>query len=204
MKRNIIAALTLTTVVLAACNSGAQKSESAAATGDSMQHEMPAGEDLAGIKPQFTDVDAKVTATLAQVIGHYIHVKNGLVAGNASEAATGAKAMDEALAKVDKSAMTPGQQKLYAANEDGLKEHAGHIGKNEGNIDRQREHFVQMSEDVYELVKGFGGGQALYHDHCPMYNGDKGAMWLSETKEIRNPYFGDKMLKCGVVKEVIK
>jgi len=37
-----------------------------------------------------------------------------------------------------------------------------------------------------------------------MYNGDKGAMWLSETTEIRNPYFGGKMLECGVVKKVIK
>ena len=40
---------------------------------------------------------------------------------------------------------------------------------------------------------------ALYHDHCPMAQDNKGAMWLSETKEIRNPYFGDKMMTCGSV-----
>ena len=26
---------------------------------------------------------------------------------------------------------------------------------------------------------------------------NKGAYWLSEEKEIRNPYFGSKMLTCG-------
>jgi hypothetical protein len=32
---------------------------------------------------------------------------------------------------------------------------------------------------------------------------DKGAYWLSEMKEIRNPYFGDRMLKCGETREMM-
>jgi len=36
-----------------------------------------------------------------------------------------------------------------------------------------------------------------------MYNDDKGAMWLSETDEIKNPFYGSKMLKCGKVQEKI-
>jgi hypothetical protein len=36
-----------------------------------------------------------------------------------------------------------------------------------------------------------------------MYNDKKGAIWLSETKEIKNPYYGKKMLTCGNVKEEI-
>jgi len=61
-----------------------------------------------------------------------------------------------------------------------------------------------MSEDVYALVKAFGGGQSLYHDYCPMYNDGKGALWLSETKAINNPYFGKEMPHCGNVEEMIK
>jgi hypothetical protein len=61
-----------------------------------------------------------------------------------------------------------------------------------------------MSEDVYDVAKAFGGGQALYHDHCPMANDNKGAMWLSEMKEVKNPYFGGKMNECVTVPEVIK
>ena len=33
---------------------------------------------------------------------------------------------------------------------------------------------------------------------------DQGAYWLSEFKEIKNPYFGDAMLKCGEVKGIIE
>ena len=57
---------------------------------------------------------------------------------------------------------------------------------------------------MYDMVKAFGGGQLLYQDFCPMYNNQKGAAWLSETKEIKNPYLGKKMPTCGSVKEEIK
>ncbi|NJN26228.1 MAG: DUF3347 domain-containing protein [Cyclobacteriaceae bacterium] len=32
---------------------------------------------------------------------------------------------------------------------------------------------------------------------------DEGAFWLSKEEEIYNPYFGDKMLKCGRMEEKI-
>jgi hypothetical protein len=30
-----------------------------------------------------------------------------------------------------------------------------------------------------------------------------GGYWLSNSKEIRNPFFGDKMLKCGRIEKEI-
>ncbi|MBS0030064.1 DUF3347 domain-containing protein [Chitinophaga sp. 22321] len=156
------------------------------------------------VKPQFTNVDAKVAASLKAVVAQYLQIKNGLAEDNSAGAANGGKAMAAAMEKADKTAMTPEQQQLYKENEDDLKEHAEHIGKNEGNIEHQREHFAQMSEDVYALVKAFGGGQTLYHDYCPMYNDNKGARWISETEVVKNPYFGSKMATCGSVKEVMQ
>ena len=45
---------------------------------------------------------------------------------------------------------------------------------------------------------------AIYKQYCPMAFNGKGAYWLSNSNEVRNPYFGDQMLKCGVVEEEIK
>jgi len=36
-----------------------------------------------------------------------------------------------------------------------------------------------------------------------MANNNKGAKWLSVEAEIRNPYYGDAMLSCGSVVEVL-
>ena len=37
-----------------------------------------------------------------------------------------------------------------------------------------------------------------------MSNDGKGAFWLSETKEIKNPYMGKAMLSSGSIQEEIK
>jgi hypothetical protein len=156
------------------------------------------------ITPTFTNMDTKLSADIKAIVDHYLHIKNALVNNSGSDAASGGKEMANALGKVDKSLFSAEQKKVYDDIEDDLKEHAEHIGENAKDIDHQREHFTMMSEDVYDLVKAFGGGQTLYHNHCPMANDNKGAMWLSETKEIKNPYFGGKMNECVKVQEVIK
>jgi hypothetical protein len=36
-----------------------------------------------------------------------------------------------------------------------------------------------------------------------MANEGKGAIWISETADIKNPYMGNKMSTCGQIKEEI-
>lgn len=158
--------------------------------------------DIKTVAITYTDVNPKIAGSLKEVVDHYLHIKNALVNDNSKEAASGGEAMVAAMNKIDKSLFTAEQKKAYDDNEEDLREHAEHIGKSK--IDHQREHFAMMSEDVYALAKAFGGGKTLYHDHCPMYNDNKGAMWLSETVEIKNPYMGSKMPKCGKVQEKIQ
>jgi hypothetical protein len=72
------------------------------------------------------------------------------------------------------------------------------------DIVEQRKHFVTVTKTIEILVAGTIESGALYKQYCPMAFGNTGAYWLSDSKEIRNPYFGDKMLKCGRVDEEIK
>lgn len=208
MKTKFINGLTILFFVFAACNNNEKKNEH---QGPEMNKDptqlatTPDDKQIKEVAVTYTNVDVKAAVSIKEIIGHYLHVKNALASDNASEAASGAKAIGKAMSGLDKSLLSADQKKLYDGIEEDLKEHAEHIGKNGDNIKHQREHFLMMSNDVYDLVKAFGGGQILYHDHCPMYNEDKGgAMWLSETKEVKNPYFGSEMPKCGSVEEIIK
>jgi hypothetical protein len=106
--------------------------------------------------------------------------------------------------QVDENALNADQKKVYADVKDDIKEHAEHISTNGNKIAHQREHFDMLSKDMYDLVKVVKPSQTLYHDRCPMYNDGKGATWLSEVKEIKNPYLGKKMPDCGTVQEEIK
>ena len=72
------------------------------------------------------------------------------------------------------------------------------------DVEEQRSTFKTLSEKVYLLASGQKiEFSTLYKQYCPMAFNDQGAYWLSESKEIFNPYFGDKMLKCGRVEETL-
>ncbi|MEH6307186.1 DUF3347 domain-containing protein [Olivibacter sp. CPCC 100613] len=207
MKKLIFSLMIMTFIIFTACNSKPEKKgvdhQSTEIIEDEESQAATKTATITEIKASFTGVDPKTSSTIKQIVDHYIHVKTALSNDDDKEAASGGEAMVATMGQVDKSRLTAEQAALYDENEADLREHAEHIGENVGNIKHQREHFIMMSEDVYALVKGFGAGRTLYHAHCPMAKDNEGAMWLTETNEIRNPYFGSKMLKCGSVKEVI-
>jgi predicted small secreted protein len=208
MKKVIIPVVVLGFLLLAACNSNSNQSEGhdmSKMDTDTMQPAPAAdAKEPAMVAVTYTGVDVKVAGSIKAIVDQYLLLKNELAKDNGSGAASAAKDMNTAIGKLDKSLLTAEQKKLYDDYEDDLKEHAEHIGSNGDKIKHQRDHFSSLSEDIYALIKAFGGGRAIYHDHCPMYNENKGAMWLSETKEIKNPYMGAAMPTCGSVEEVIK
>jgi len=138
-------------------------------------------------------------ASLDAVLTHYLHLKEALASDNSEGAATAGGQLQTALVSLGKQTMSEPQKKAYAGIADDAQENAEHISKSGGNIKHQREHFQSLSEDMYDLVKAFGSSQTLYKDYCPMAK----ASWLSEVKNIKNPYLGKSMPTCGTVKETI-
>ena len=72
------------------------------------------------------------------------------------------------------------------------------------NIEEQRKNFIPLSSDLIALLKHTDIEQGtMYVQYCPMANSGEGAYWISGNQEIKNPYYGEKMLNCGEVKESI-
>ena len=72
----------------------------------------------------------------------------------------------------------------------------------EESVDKQREFFVGLTDEVLTSIKGNITKGKVVQQMCPMAFEGRGGFWLSNSKEVRNPYFGDEMLVCGaVVKE---
>jgi predicted membrane-bound mannosyltransferase len=149
-------------------------------------------------------LETKNGVPIKEIVSAYLEMKNDLTKDNSADAATSGKKLEAAFKNFDKSTLTAAQKKTYEDVEADAREHAEHIGKNGGNIAHQREHFELLSKDIYDLVKTFGAGQVLYKDFDPMASNGKGAFWISETKEIKNPYMGKAMLTSGSIKEEIK
>ncbi|HUR64856.1 MAG TPA: DUF3347 domain-containing protein [Chitinophagaceae bacterium] len=142
----------------------------------------------------------KDSASLQNVLTAYLTLKNALIADKSKEAAEASKLLKDALDHVGGDLMTVSEQKSFVDLADDSKEHAEHIASAGDDIKHQREHFQMLSKDIYDLVKAFGTTQTLYKDYCPMVK----AIWLSETRPIKNPYYGKNMLTCGEVRETIQ
>ncbi|MDB5154294.1 MAG: cobalt transporter [Mucilaginibacter sp.] len=192
-----IIALAVASFSIVACNNG-NKSNSGK---DTKASASSSGAAATSAKP---DADSKTPASVKALVSNYLQLKNALAKDNSSDAATAGTALADGFEKFDKSTLTATQKKSFEDIADDAKEMAQHIGKSAGKLPHQREHFDMLSKDMYDLVKLFGAGQPLYVDHCPKYNDKKGADWLSETKDIKNPYMGSAMSTCGSVKEELK
>lgn len=146
----------------------------------------------------------QASPAIKELISSYLALKNALVSDNGSEAAAAGKQLFDALKKVDEAKLSAEQRKVFDEVKEDAMEHAEHISENAGKIHHQREHFDVLSQDVYDFIKNAKAEQSLYKIHCPMYNNNKGAFWLSEVREVKNPYYGKEMLTCGSVTEEIK
>lgn len=151
-----------------------------------------------------TKIQSESSVSIREIVNRYLLLKNALASSKTTDAASAGKALESAFKNFDKKVLKVGQKKAYEEIEDDAREHAEHIGTNGGNIAHQREHFDMLSKDIYDLVKIFGSEQTLYQNFCSKFNNGKGAIWLSETKDIKNPYLGEKMSACCVMKGEIK
>lgn len=71
------------------------------------------------------------------------------------------------------------------------------------DIGEQRIYFEGLSNNMYTFTKNMKTEMTVYLQHCPMAFDNKGASWISDEEKVYNPYFGDKMLRCGKMKEKI-
>ena len=149
------------------------------------------GHDMSMKKEGMTEMQASMLLKdkAKEIISAYLALKEALVQTDAATASLSAKAILVSL---------EGSEDELA---DKIKTDAEHISGT-GDVEHQRKHFGSLSDNVYTLIKTTEANDApLYRQYCPMAFDNAGGYWISSEKEVLNPYFGDKMLKCGSVKE---
>lgn len=148
-------------------------------------------------QPKTEQIASAVDTGLNSILTAYFALKDDLVESNSANAQNAAKTLT---AKIDAmSDKAAGMVESMAT----AKELAGKIAA-ESDLAKQREMFLPLSETMINVAKTAGSsGNALYVQHCPMAFNNTGGDWLSNSKEIMNPYFGDRMLHCGAVTETL-
>ncbi|MEH6746550.1 MAG: efflux RND transporter periplasmic adaptor subunit [Maribacter arcticus] len=141
----------------------------------------------------------RFTNNFNNVIKPYLKMKDAFVATDAKQVSAFAKMTSKAM----KSADTKDLGKMEQSHINKTIDMLDAIG-NSDNIKNQRAHFVILNENLVAIAMNIkGANPLLYVQKCPMANNNKGAIWLSTEKNIKNPYYGDDMLTCGSVIEEI-
>jgi Cu(I)/Ag(I) efflux system membrane fusion protein len=141
---------------------------------------------------------------LNKVFVEYISLKNAFTNDNSKTAQENAVEVVNVLAKVDMKLLSNNEaHKHWMTISKEIAASATSITKT-SDINVQRNHFIHLSAHLSKAIKLFGINKTVYEQFCPMANNDNGAFWLSLDEEIRNPYYGKAMLKCGSTEAIIK
>lgn len=136
---------------------------------------------------------------LEEVSNAYLLLKDALVATDNTQAIQASEQFSESLSKVETDLVKDEAHTYWIEQHNALKTHNDNIKSTE-DIEQQRQQFDFLSQAFINTIKVFGVlGKTFYVQHCPMVNNDTGADWISTEEKILNPYFGDKMLRCGLV-----
>ncbi|WP_373056340.1 DUF3347 domain-containing protein [Zunongwangia sp. H14] len=118
---------------------------------------------------------------------NYLEMKIALTNSDAGQVQDVAKSMEES----------------FTQERAEMKSLVGEIASTD-DLEKQRELFSQFTEKAGPMFEEALSGGTIYKKFCPMAFNNQGAYWYADVSEIKNPYFGEKMLKCGSVRKTIE
>lgn len=164
------------------------------------------GMDMSGDKSEMSkkiEVNMDFTMQLNSVFDQYIVLKDAFVESDVKKAKQAAQKVQQSLANVDMKLLTGDAHALWMNISGNLNKQIKLVIST-GKIEEQRLAFSGFSDQFFKAIKTFGlMGKTIYYQFCPMAKNGEGAYWLSENIDIRNPYFGQKMIDCGETRETL-
>jgi Cu(I)/Ag(I) efflux system membrane fusion protein len=150
-----------------------------------------------GMLPDYTEVaPLEFKNQLNYVFQQYIALKDALIATDLDKAKKELEQLEKVVGNVQMK-LVKGDAHIYWMEK--LENLTTTIKdmKTSESIKSFRKVFLNLSAEIIDVVKVFGvTNQTYYVQFCPMAF-DEGGFWLSTDSNVLNPYFGDKMLKCG-------
>jgi membrane fusion protein, copper/silver efflux system len=152
---------------------------------------------------EFANVDPSVRTRFADYLKEYFALNQSLIEDDLTKANLRAAVFSVVVMDFDVAKLSGEQLDFYYVHGSNLEAALDSL-EVRVNIEDARADLATVSEEMYALVQAFHPHEStLYVQYCPMARSNKGAYWLSTTKELVNPYMGQIMLACGRTHETI-
>jgi Cu(I)/Ag(I) efflux system membrane fusion protein len=154
--------------------------------------------------PERAAIPEPFRSNLEKLFHIYFDLKNALADDEPEKAREHGRELRQQLTATGKHSLDGEHHMFWMDRYEDIEESVENIVDAE-DISAMRVYFEPLSKAFIETARTLGAiGQTWYVAFCPMYDDDRGAYWLSEFEEIKNPYFGDMMLRCGEVHETLR
>jgi len=139
---------------------------------------------------------AQREAQKKEITDNYLTLRNNFITSDSTAAVNSATALSTSFGKFKFKKLTLDQMNEATKTRREIIELATEIAATK-NINKQRKAFGLLSTKFWAIAPKLKPvDMPLYQQVCPM----TGDVWISESKEIKNPYFPKNMLTCGEVK----
>jgi dimeric dUTPase (all-alpha-NTP-PPase superfamily) len=136
---------------------------------------------------------SKSDTQISKLYQNYISIKQALASDDADKTSKAASEFIKTASAVDYKVLSEGNLNILRKDATAISDAR--------TITAQRESFLNLSENMIALTKQFKlSDKPIFVQYCPMADGS----WMSNEKQIVNPYYGSSMLTCGSVKSEIK
>lgn len=160
---------------------------------------------FSGLKAQITiktsaqevipELVQKREALKQDIVTKYLDLKQSLIVSDSLKASKSAAELAAALTQFKFKKLNLEEMNVATTMRAKLKGLATDIAETH-SINKQRNYMVELSEGMWTIIdKVVPDKTVLYEQKCPM----TGKVWISDVKEIKNPYFPKNMLTCGEV-----
>ncbi len=147
--------------------------------------------------PSLTIPDEFITQ-LADLFIAYLELQTALATddGNGASAAIGT--VQTAFTSVGDQSLDETAKSVWTKEEKQLGQILNRLGAAK-DIAGARAEFALLSDEMLVVVQRFGVTSLvdIYELHCPMAFDGRGATWLQNNDQTRNPYYGASMLTCA-------
>ncbi|MBT1690384.1 DUF3347 domain-containing protein [Dawidia soli] len=186
-----------------ACSPSKKETPEAPATGQDNASAGAEADTITAGKPQYTVAPA-FQQQLTAVFNAYVQLKDSFVASDAARVQAASQGVQRAVSAVDMTLLEGAAHHDWMTHLEGIHTTLKAMQTSPANLEDQRKAFAGLTQSLYQAIKAYGlGNTTAYYEFCPMAFNNEGGFWLSDSKTIRNPYFGDKMLTCGEVREAL-
>ncbi len=149
-------------------------------------------------------VSQKAKDALKPLFTEYLSMKDALTNDNLENAKKAGSNILKTVDGLNMALFTGESHNVWMGLSSDLKNTLQHV-QHFKTLEEIRKAFQQVSNIIIGLETSFNpNDEALYVMHCPMANNNKGADWVSTSKEVKNPYYGQSMPTCGEVTKEIK